>query len=716
VKVIDIIVPVYRGLAETRRCVESVLGSANRQSYELIVINDCSPEPEITQWLRDRASEGAFTLLENEHNLGFVATVNRGMQLHGDRDVLLLNSDTEVANNWLDRIVAAAASDDRIGTLTPFSNNATICSYPGFCQSNDLPQGATVASLDAVFSEANRGLTADIPTAVGFCMYIARACLDEVGYFDAETFGRGYGEENDFCLRASKCGWRNLLVADVFVFHEGSVSFSTECTALQQEAMVRLVQKHPDYPRLIRDWIQADPLQMLRRNIDMARLNQGNRPAVLFVAHNSAGGTYKHMRDLAVVLGERLNIFLLEPVGSAVQLSWLNTGECLTATFDLAEEWSRLLDILQRLGIQRVHYHHVMGYRPDTLNLHKALGIPCDITLHDYYLLCPQVHLSDASSRYCGFPQRVACDSCLQERPVDGQLSIAEWRAQYRALMNSADRVFCPAQDVMDRFRTVFDKARYVYAPHPVVGDAELDRVREIDVKDRPIRVACLGALPEIKGVAVLEAAAVDARKQNHRVEYHLIGYGSYKLKERPEANLVVHGQYDNARLHELIDTIAPDIFWFPAQVPETYGYTLSEVLAAGYPVAVTDLGALAERVAGRPNSWACPLNTSPAAWNAFFLSLAGELVPAQNYVPDTRSDFDYSEHYWPAESNESSAVSVTAEDFLPVGIPVLENGHFAGSRLSRAIHYFVTTKVGRMLSARIDTAHKDKVKSMLRL
>ena len=224
-KRVDVIIPVYRGLEETRRCVESVFQSENKTPLELVVVNDASPEPAIHEWLEQLASEKKITLILNDSNLGFVGSVNKAMRLHSERDVVLLNSDTEVANNWLDRLTDCAAANDDIGTITPFSNNATICSYPGFCISNELPADESVATLDEIFSKVNTKKYIEIPTAVGFCMYISRACINDVGYFDEKVFGRGYGEENDFSMRASIAGWRNVLLGDVFVFHKGGVSF-----------------------------------------------------------------------------------------------------------------------------------------------------------------------------------------------------------------------------------------------------------------------------------------------------------------------------------------------------------------------------------------------------------------------------------------------------------------------------------------------------------
>jgi len=128
--VIDVVIPVYKGNRETRRCVDSVLSSIPHERVEVVVVDDASPEPEIVGYLDELARGRRITLLRNETNVGFVGSVNRAMALHRDRDVVLLNSDTEVANDWLDRLRRCAGADPDVGTVTPFSNNATICSYP----------------------------------------------------------------------------------------------------------------------------------------------------------------------------------------------------------------------------------------------------------------------------------------------------------------------------------------------------------------------------------------------------------------------------------------------------------------------------------------------------------------------------------------------------------------------------------------------------------
>jgi hypothetical protein len=180
-KSIDIIIPVYKGYAQTKRCIESVLNAKNKSNYRIIIINDASPENLITSYLTrlSKSKNKKIVYLENIFNLGFTESVNRGMNLSAINDVLLLNSDTIVANNWLDKLMFHAYSKERVATVTPFSNNATICNYPTLKGFYELPRGESVQFIDNAFYSANIQSSIELPTAVGFCMYIRRKCLKE---------------------------------------------------------------------------------------------------------------------------------------------------------------------------------------------------------------------------------------------------------------------------------------------------------------------------------------------------------------------------------------------------------------------------------------------------------------------------------------------------------------------------------------------------------
>ena len=277
--IVDIIIPVYNAVDDLTACVASVRRHTRRGSYCLVAIDDASPDPRIAAFLSTLASEGPeqLVVLRNERNLGFVGTANRGMALHADRDVVLLNSDTLVTPNWLDLIRRCADSDPAIGTITPFSNNAEICSFPIFCRDNPLEELPPVERIADAF--ARRMPTyPDIPTAVGFCMYIRRSLLDRIGDFDVATFGLGYGEENDFSMRGAQAGYRNVLCDNAFVAHTGGRSFDDRKLALMKENGQRLLERYPRYDDLVHEFIRADPLREIRQQAQDALMREADTP------------------------------------------------------------------------------------------------------------------------------------------------------------------------------------------------------------------------------------------------------------------------------------------------------------------------------------------------------------------------------------------------------------------------------------------------------
>lgn len=267
-----VVIPVYGDLEATRRCLDSLIASDMPSHVSVLLIDDRCPDESLSALCRDIAGREGYELIVNEQNLGFVASANRGFEFTGEADVVLLNSDTVVTGDWIGRLQACAYGHTSIGTVTPFTNNGTICSYPVFNSSNSLPEQWTAAELDALFSSANSGQSCEIPTAVGFCMYVKRACLNDTGLFDVERFGQGYGEECDFCLRASRHNWTHVVAADVFVFHEGAASFTIESDERKRAADEVIRTIHPQYDALVEEFLKMDPLRTYRDHVDAARI------------------------------------------------------------------------------------------------------------------------------------------------------------------------------------------------------------------------------------------------------------------------------------------------------------------------------------------------------------------------------------------------------------------------------------------------------------
>lgn len=624
--VVDVIVPIYRSLSDTRCCVESVLSSQTKTPIRLVLINDCSPEPEVTDYLRTLlARDPRVLLLENTVNLGFVATVNRGMALDTTRDVLLLNSDAEVANDWLDRMRAAAYSEPRISSVTPLSNNATICSYPRFCEANELPSECDTAALDALCREVNPSLVVDVPTGVGFCMYIRRESLVQVGLFDTENFGKGYGEENDFCMRSANAGWRHVLALDTFVRHAGGVSFGDAKTPREIEAVEILRRLHPAYDGLVHAHVTADPARVPRMRIDLARIRAFALPAVLFVTHSRGGGTERHVQELVKILDGKALCFTLKPLSDGVtELSWARPGEAFKLGFRLPADLGVLVDTLRGLGVAHVHFHHLIGHDASVSGLAGSLGVRHDYTLHDYYAVCPQISLTDHKDRYCGEQGTDQCRTCLKRTPAPGGVDIETWRKNFSVLLDEARTVFVPSHDAAKRVARYVPTANVRVVPHKDLA-IDYDNPNPTALGDRPLRIVVLGALSPIKGADVVEAMAKLAATQAAPIEIHLIGYAYRPLQTQPKACLTVHGAYADADLDALLLWIKPDVVWFPAQWPETYSYTLSACLKASLPVVVPDIGAFAERVKGRQWSWVFSWASTAAECLEFFKTIRSQ-------------------------------------------------------------------------------------------
>ena len=661
---IDVIVPVYRGLDETQACLESVWNSSCRHQMQLIVINDCSPEPEVTHWLREQATKRPMVLLENEENLGFVATVNRGMQV-SQNDVVLLNSDTEVHGDWLDRLHRAATSEPNVGSVTPFSNNATICSYPAFCQDNELPSGYTLADLDNLFAQLNSHRYFEIPTAVGFCMYIPREVLRTVGLFDVEKFGKGYGEENDFSCRAIAAGYRNILAADTFVWHKGNVSFGDSHNDRKQLALRLLEKLHPNYLGNVQTHILNDPAREARLAVDLARWRSSPKRRLLFVTHDRGGGTEQHCRELADLLNEEALVFKLAPEpGGLTCLSAFNRGEAAKFYFRLPSDYSRLTDLLAVIGIQHVHFHHLLGHDSVVFDLPATLGVKHDFTAHDYYPLCPQITLTDTDNRYCGEQGIEQCRHCLRHRPAAG-ITIEAWRARFLGLLQGATRVIAPAPSVASRYVRIFALSNTLTADHPDALVGWANTVRSPHVSGRPLRVAVLGALSQVKGADLLEAAARDAEVRELPIQFKLFGY-AYRDLQR-SSKLEVHGAYELDQLESLLAAWEPDLVWLPAQWPETYSYTLSHCFAMGLPVLVSDQGAPLDRIAGRPYSWSFDWQAGASKWNERMLEIA-RTSPASEmpfFPPASSANFyggDYLAIILPPRPAKQPSAPVTIE------------------------------------------------------
>lgn len=260
-----VIIPIHNAASALAGCLQSVSRTVPRTT-EVLLIDDASDDPDVQPLIRHYVGSAgpAWRMELQTHNLGFVATVNRGMQMT-QNNVVLLNSDTIVTPGWLQGLHRCLQSDKTIATATPWSNNGEIVSIPRFCFNNPVPDAPDAVA--EVIGMTGSPEYPDLPTAVGFCMAISRIAIQDLGLFDQKLFGLGYGEENDFSQRAIKTGYRNVLCDDVYVAHQGGCSFQPRGLSPNEQTMRRLLSRHPDYLVDIEAFIAADPLSRRREEL-----------------------------------------------------------------------------------------------------------------------------------------------------------------------------------------------------------------------------------------------------------------------------------------------------------------------------------------------------------------------------------------------------------------------------------------------------------------
>ncbi|MGB0748026.1 MAG: glycosyltransferase [Magnetospiraceae bacterium] len=643
--IVDVIVPVYRGYADTLACLYSVLAAPAQTPFELVVLDDASPEPDLSAALQRLADLGLITLLVNETNKGFVGTVNRGMALHDDRDVVLLNSDTEVYNDWIDRLVGQGRAE-KVGTATPFSNNATICSYPHKNVDNPRLLEIDYAELDRLFAAQNPGAAVDVPTGVGFCMFIARAALQDQGAFDEAAFGKGYGEENDFCMRIGKAGWRNLLIGDVFVRHTGETSFAETAVANRQVGAAALLAKHPDYDAKVALYIQADPAAEMRQRIDAARLARhvGGTGVVLAISHDWGGGIARYLSDAKEALkAEGLGLVTVTPA---------EPGSC-NAKFPPLEDhdlpnlngitlWGddpQALALLKDLNVVRIEVHSLAGWSAAMLTqipaLCAAAGIPYHFSIHDYIPICPRMTFVDPSNYYCGEEGVAQCARCLTHKtdrpPVVHpdltapyyEIGVERWRDRYGALIQGAQTVSAPSGDTAARFNRYFPEVSIDVVPHEDWTENTAPPVAAPFQAGQPLRLVTLGGVGVHKGARVLKACAEDALARGLPLEFVIIGYTDDDSAFASLPNVRITGAYEEADVARLLAAQEAHAAFLPAICPETFSYTLTTAVRNGFPVICFDIGAPAERLRDGGIGTVLPydLARDPAALNDALLA-----------------------------------------------------------------------------------------------
>ncbi len=584
-----IIIPVFRAETAVARLLKR-LPSTLPPDQAVIVVDDGSESPRIDALLAEfGAAHPASCIVRHARNRGFVAAANTGFaMLERGHHAILLNSDTLPPEGWVPRLLAPIAGDASVATVTPLSNAAEILSVP--CAG--LGTALTSALVDRADGVARQFRTrpVDLPTGVGFCMALNRRFLDRVGPFDS-AFGRGYGEEVDWCQRATAAGGRHVTAVNLFVGHDGGASFGAAArSAGVIRAGRRINARYPRFAAAARDWDSRDPIAPERLAVALAWLAEVTEgPVPIYIAHALGGGAETALQEeiRAHLTAGHPAVILLRAGGPArwrVEMQ----GARLSLAGDVASD-AMLHRLLAPVTEREVIYSCAVGSADPAavpgMLLDLSQGMRLEMRLHDFFPISPSWNLLGSDGRFRGVPAPDSIDPAHTVQPSASHpgLSHAEWRAAWARVIGAASEITVFARSGRALIEAAYLQARgkTVLRPHP------LQRLPE-PVAPGGASIGVLGGINQAKGGAVLERLAQATARR-------IVVIGEMDGRFRLPAPHIVHGRYDRDRIAALARDYDIGVWFLPSVCPETFSFATHEALATGLPVACFDLGAQAE-------------------------------------------------------------------------------------------------------------------------
>lgn len=630
---IDVVIPVYRSPSDLAAC----LAGLRRElppSCRIVLVDDAAPDPALQDLMRSLAASGEVILLRHGTNLGFPAAANTGLRHAGingadPRDVLLLNTDTLTPAGLVQRLAAVAYGEAGIGSVTPLSTDGSIVSYPRPGQAGPPLTQAGLDRLDALAAAADPGGAVELPTGVGFCMFIRHDCLQAVGPLREDLFAQGYGEENDWCLRARHLGWRHVAATGVVVAHAGGRSFGAARQALLARNGRLLERLHPGYDAQVAAFEATDPLAPARRALDAAAWPAAVRRAgaVILVSHALGGGVRRFLEDrCGQVRDAGLRPIVLTPAPGGCRVTDGAASADANLVFRLPDEWPALQALLAADGARWVELHHTLGHDAGIAGLPARLGLPYDVFVHDFHLWCPRITFCGPARRYCGQPGAAECEACIHAMGsrLGAPVPIGTLRARSAAIMRGARRVVAPSQDTADR--VAHDCPGLLPVVRPWEAAADLAPCPDNGLhpagtgRQGDILVVVPGAIGVDKGFDVLLACAWDAAQRALRLRFVVVGHTMDDGALMATGRVFVTGAYAEAEAVAVVAAVQADLGFIPSVWPETWCYTLSTLLQAGLPVGAFDLGAQAERIRASGAGFTMALGLPSAAVNALLM------------------------------------------------------------------------------------------------
>jgi len=617
---LSIIIPVYNALEEVKSCLDSVLKNTPlSNNINVIVINDCSPDKHIKPMLRQYKNIPNIIIKNNLTNLGYTRNVNKGAKLAKNRDIILLNSDTVVTPNWIRNLIVAAYSKDNIGTVTAVSNNSGAFSVPK-SGTNDIPEHLDIDAISRIVNNS-AGDYIDVPTGNGFCLYIKRKLIDDIGSFDYTKFPRGYGEENDFCMRAVENGWINIVDTKTYIYHQRSASFKDSKYQLMEDGLNQVKNDFPEYSGAIKAIGGSKQFKKARENISNnlethTKSSSITKPKIMFVISTRTGGTPQTNLDLMRQLSEIYDCYALASNTKEIEIlkAGANGYECIEnytltqpvkySTHRSAEYESIVKYLLFKYNVDLLHIRHIAWHSLMLPSIAKELLLPVINSFHDFYAICPSVNLIDSAGMYHseGVSEEASNPLWKDETVTPmSQIMLIRWQTRMDKMLLPCDHFITTCHSakniLLNKLGLINQKESFTVIPHGRDFESFIPPV-DYSIIDGKFKVLVPGNIALAKGSELIKQ--VKALDKDNAIEFHVIGTCTKDLLPF----VTYHGRYERSQFQSLVTKIQPHISAVFSIWPETYCHTLTESWATGIPVIGIAYGAVEERILRHKAGW----------------------------------------------------------------------------------------------------------------
>lgn len=336
--------------------------------------------------------------------------------------------------------------------------------------------------------------------------------------------------------------------------------------------------------------------------------------AVLVITHSRGGGTERAVEDAIREFSEQgINAFIARPDPANAELLRITRAfEPLGTTveaFNIDFNQKAFAEFATAIELTQVEVHHWIDFADNFLlslkEILKSTNIPYSVRLHDYYSICPRVHLADETNKYCGLPSLDICQSCVKRMgsPKGPELSIRDWIKDSSEFLSSAVEVTCPSSDALARLRRRLPEINLGLRPNWTRNTIQPLRATRTQPENEHHTVLVIGEISAIKGSEILASTTECALEVQSRLKFVIIGNTDRDNFFESMQNVFVRGRYAEQDLPDLIEKADPTIIWFPGLIPETFSFALSDVLEqSDAPIVSFQIGAIPSRVlaAGR--------------------------------------------------------------------------------------------------------------------